>query len=315
VANIAGFDLAATDPAVPLGELLDSLQRVELAAYLEQSLGVTPASELFTGDATISELASAHPPAPATPSSRPEPGSAQDDGDSPPAAEWRFWPTTRALRWLLREGLARPALAGCLRVTSMGIENLHAVEPPFLLACNHVSMLDPLVLLLGMPRGLRHRVAPAAMWQHFVEHKRGRQHYFWGVLGLNLFPLVQVGDWRPSLRIAGRLADRGYCPLIYPEGRRSDDGSLLEFQLGVTVLSAELHLPVVPCATAGLHAVMPIGRNWPRRDGLRRPRVALCFGTPIPALGRGTDRAAAARELHERVAELQQRALGETEVH
>jgi long-chain acyl-CoA synthetase len=307
VARISGLDLDATDSAAPLGELLDSLQRVELAAYLEQSFGLNPTSELFSGDASISELASARKASPT--SSRPLPEPAAAPGAGPPPAEWRFWPMTRVLRWLLREGVVRPALSGCVRVRSMGLANLETSEPPFLLACNHVSILDPLVLLQAMPRGLRHRVAPAAMWQHFIEHRSGRAHYFWGVLGLNLFPLVQVGDWRPSLRIAGRLADRGYCPLIYPEGRRSGDGHLLDFQLGVTVLSAELQLPIVPCATAGLHAVMPVACKWPRRDGLWRPTVAVCFGAPIPALGPRADRVAAAHMLHDRVAELQRRAL------
>ena len=230
-------------------------------------------------------------------------------GDGPAAAEWRHWPATRAIRWLLRETLVRPCLAGFLRVRASGLEHLDTVEPPFLIACNHVSILDPLVLLQAMPRSLRHRLAPAAMSQHFVDHPKGSRHYRWGVLGLNLFPLVQVGDWRPTLRIAGRLADRGHCLLIYPEGRRSDDGRPGRFHLGVIVLSEELHLPLVPCATAGLHAVMPVGSKWPRREGLRRPTAAVCFGQPIPALGRNADRASALRDLEAKIAGLHRQAL------
>jgi 1-acyl-sn-glycerol-3-phosphate acyltransferase len=128
-------------------------------------------------------------------------------------------------------------------------------------------------------------------------------------LGLNLFPLVQIGDWRPSLAIAGRLADRGCCPLVYPEGRRSEDGHLVEFQIGVAVLSAELGLPIVPCATAGLHNVMPVGCNWPRRRGLRRPVVAVCFGDPLPTTEPSADRAATIEALQARISELHEQAV------
>ncbi len=314
VSEIGGVEVHEADSDVPLRDLLDSLQRVELAAFLEESFGLAPGHDLFAGLQTISQLVEileepatetdksvrAMPPIAASPATI-------DAG--PAAAEWRHWPSTRAFRWLLREALVRPSLTCVLRVSSAGLENLDSVEPPFLLACNHVSILDPLVLLQAMPRSLRHRIAPAAMSRHFVDHPSGPLHYRWGVLGLNLFPLVQVGDWRPTLRIAGRLADRGQCPLIYPEGKRSDDGRPGQFHLGVTVLSQELHLPIVPCATAGLHTVMPVGSRWPRRAGLRRPTIAVCFGEPIAALRHNTDRRSALRDLEARITGLYRQAL------
>jgi long-chain acyl-CoA synthetase len=309
VATLAGHDRTQIASNVPLSELLDSLQRVELASSLEQSLGRTPESDLFTGDVTIAQLADSHSPGAVTREPRRPPAQSRDVNAVPPSADWRFWAATRATRWLLREVVVRPALSACIRVTATGLENLLAVRAPFLVACNHVSILDPLVLLLALPRGLRHRLAPAAMWQHFVEHPKGASHYRWGVLGLNLFPLVQIGDWRPSLEIAGRLADQLCCPLIYPEGRRSEDGMPVEFQVGVAVLSAELKLPIVPCATAGLHAVMPIGRNWPRRRGIRRPTVAVCFGELIPVPGPDTDRTSTLEALRDRVSKLHQQAV------
>jgi 1-acyl-sn-glycerol-3-phosphate acyltransferase len=156
------------------------------------------------------------------------------------------------------------------------------LRPPFLLAANHTSLLDPLVMFALPPR-LRARLAPAARWNFFTEHPRGAFLYFWGVLGLDLFPLVQSGDWRPTLRIGGELADRGHSILIYPEGRISEDGAVHELKLGVAVMSRDLHLPIVPCATAGLERVLPPGSRRPQRESWRRPVVAVCIGEPIPA--------------------------------
>jgi 1-acyl-sn-glycerol-3-phosphate acyltransferase/acyl carrier protein len=343
VSRVGGFEDRAVELDTPLMDLLDSLQRVELAAFLEESFGLTPGHDLFVGQQTISQLVemleetSVEPDVRASgPEAERDPGlgDARISGDlpimvagdrpqlstsraaslssireGPSAAAWRYWPSTRAIRWLLREALVRPSLAAVLRVRSSGLEHLDSLDPPFLLSCNHVSILDPLVLLQVLPRSLRYRIAPAAMSQHFTDHPNGRRHYRWGVLGLNLFPLVQVGDWRPTLRIAGGLADRGYCPLIYPEGQRSDNGRPQQFHLGVTVLSQEVHLPIVPCASAGLFAAMPVGSKWPRRDGLRRPTVAVCFGEPIPALRRDTDRQSALRHLEDSASGLFQQAL------
>ncbi len=343
VSQMSGVEDRAVDLDSPLLDLLDSLQRVELAAFLEESFELTPDHDLFVGQQTISQLveilnetsvesdirAGGQRTArdvghgddriggdlPITDSGdRPRPSAPQaalpsSIREGPSTAAWRYLPSTRAVRWLLREALVRPSLASVLRVRSSGLENLESLDPPFLLSCNHVSILDPLVLLQVLPRSLRHRIAPAAMSQHFIDHPKGRRHYRWGVLGLNLFPLVQVGDWRPTLRIAGGLADRGYCPLIYPEGQRSNNGRPRQFRLGVTVLSQELHLPIVPCASAGLFAAMPVGSKWPRREGLRRPTVAVCFGEPIPAFRRDTDRQSALRDLEARASGLFQQAL------
>ena len=119
--------------------------------------------------------------------------------------------------------------------------------------------------------------------------------------GLDLIPLLQTGDWRPTLRIAGEIADRGGCALVYPEGERSTDGGLLPFQKGVSILAGDLGLPVVPCASSGLLAVYPKGARWPRGVWSGRARVAVRFGDPIPAPRPGDDREALVGELRARI--------------
>ena len=128
--------------------------------------------------------------------------------------------------------------------------------------------------------------------------------YALAVAGLDLIPLLQTGDWRPTLRIAGAIADRGGCPLVFPEGERSTDGGMLPFSRGVAVLARDLHLPVVPFAAAGLLAVLPKGARWPRRVWRRRAPVAIRFGDPIPAPRAGDDPSRLVEDVRARVAAL-----------
>jgi 1-acyl-sn-glycerol-3-phosphate acyltransferase len=202
------------------------------------------------------------------------------------------------------QGFWRPAIETRVR----GLDRLEGLEPPFIVAANHLSILDPLAILFALPFRFRKRLAPSAMWEHFA--RGGRMWQYWlAVLGLNLVPLVQVGDWRPTLRVAGGLADRGWCPLVFPEGARSDDGELLPFRLGTAIMARELHLPIVPCALMGTLAVMPRGARWFSSCWIGRAPVGVAFGEPLPALRPDDDPRAAMDELRRRIEPLRREAL------
>jgi len=349
VAGSEGIDrvlaaIAAPGESLPvdtrIGDVLSSLDRVELAAHLEELYGTRIGDELFAGDQTIEDLV-------ATLRRRAAPeilvgaavgaGSANrraetnDSGEpiaetivppriaaspraaSPPPhtgpdpAAWRYSAAARAARFVLREAVMHPLSRFFLRIEVRPSAAAEALDGPFLLAANHMTSVDG-VLLFALPPRVRARLAPAARWSWFTDRRRGRWIYFWSVLGLNLFPLVQVGDWRPTLRIAGELADRGYSILIYPEGGISRDGELHPFQRGVAVMSRDLHLPIVPCAMAGLERFLPPGTRRPQRDGLRRKRVAVCVGDPLSAARVGDDLDALVEEIEDRVRDLHEEA-------
>lgn len=315
VAEIARIPPGEIDDDVSLADILGSLDRVDLATRLETTTGVALDPASIAGERTIGELArivgeagrsdtSARPPerpelAPTTAAPReveaaPSPGPERPPGPArpPPEARWRTrWPV-RIGRHVLREGILRPAWRSLFDHRVAGLENLRGVEPPFLLAANHLSILDPGIVLFGLPARLRARFAVAAMWEHFSGRPAGRFQYSLGVFGLDLVPLVQSGDWRPTLRIAGRVADRGGCLLIFPEGERSTDGELLPFRQGAGVMARELHLPVVPCGIAGTRAALPAGARWTRGCWWGRAPVSVRFGAPFDVPGPGDDPAA-----------------------
>lgn len=309
--GVASPDLA---PDMRLDDALSSLDRVELMTQVEMAYGATLGHEAFEGDATLAEVAEAIAREPEDVAHQhadhaAEHGDELDRSHDVPFARWRFSLPVRATRAVLQTLVLRPAWHTLFDLDVKGRENLSAVPGPVLIASNHLSILDPGTVLFALPlRGSTH-VAPAAMWGHFTVSRGGWFQYRLGVLSLNLVPLVQSGDWRPTLSIAGAVVDRGASVLIYPEGERSPDGRLLEFRQGVAVMARELHLPIVPCGIAGTLAVLPRGARWARNCWLRSAPVAIRFGELLPAPGTNDDLEPTMTELVNRIEALRSDAL------
>lgn len=310
IARIADVDPQRVPPGVPIGDVLGSLDRIELATRLESIYGVALSEEAFAPDRTVEQVAQAvsgEPPRAARPAREPEEeGEAAGEATTREAladrrrqgeataiepgrperrvarARWRSRPPTLAARFLLMEGVVRPLWRSLMDLDASGIDRLDELEPPFIVAANHTSELDPGAVLYGVPYRIRRQLAVTAMWEYFETARTGPLLYRLAVLGLDLVPLVQKGDWRPTLEIAGQVADRGGCPIVFPEGERSTDGELLAFRDGVGVMARDLHLPLVPCAIAGLLPVLPKGAHWIRGCWTSPAKVAVRFGPPIP---------------------------------
>ncbi|CAN5783299.1 AMP-binding protein [soil metagenome] len=307
VAEIGGVEPSALGPETRLGDALGSLDRVELATRIEMTYGVplpmAAAPEQRLGDLAVALATEQRAAAPREGAAGAESGT-RSAARKVPEARWRRWPPVRGVRFALTQGLLRPLWRSLVDLDVRGLERLAALEPPFLIAANHLSDLDPGAVLFALPARRSFRVATTAMWEHFERSRAGRAQYALAVAGLDLIPLLQTGDWRPTLRIAGEVADRGGCPLVYPEGERSTDGSLLPFQRGLGILARDLHLAVVPCAASGLLSVLPKGAHWPRGVWAGRAGVAVRFGEPIPAPRPDDDPGAIVDETRARIAGL-----------
>lgn len=90
-----------------------------------------------------------------------------------------------------------------------------------------------------------------------------------------------------SLDTAGRrVRDEGLNMVLFPEGTRSEDGSLGPFKKGAFVLAIKTGVPILPVAISGTREVMPKG-SFRIRPGPVRFRV----GSPIATEGlSGADR-------------------------
>jgi 1-acyl-sn-glycerol-3-phosphate acyltransferase len=190
-------------------------------------------------------------------------------------------------------------------LTIVGRHNLPA-DRSFVLVANHASHLDTLCLLAALPIRRLHRAFPAAAQDYFCVSPP------WALLAkvlVNALPLDRrCAPWHGLQACARLLADPGNIVLLFPEGKRSADGSLGEFKPGVAFLAAGRDVPVVPCHLTGTHAALPKGTWCPRPRSVR-----LTIGAPrvyahLPATKKS--RKQICHELRQAVL-----SLGQTRVH
>lgn len=145
---------------------------------------------------------------------------------------------------------------------------------PVILAANHLSFIDSVVIPLAAPRP----VAFLAKAEYF------RQPGLKGWLtrtcltGIDAIP-VQRGGHRTaqaSLHLALDVLAEGRAFGIHPEGSRSRDGRLYRGRTGVAWLALASGAPVVPVAVLGTDRIQPVGARLPRLGG-----ITVRFGTPL----------------------------------
>ncbi|PJI91003.1 lysophospholipid acyltransferase family protein [Luteimicrobium subarcticum] len=173
---------------------------------------------------------------------------------------------------------------------------------PVILASNHLSFIDSLLIPVVSPR----QVTYMAKAEYFTgKGVKGRlSRWFFTTFGH--IP-VQRDDPRAglkSLEDALVVLNRGDAFGIYPEGTRSRDGKLHRGHTGVGYLALTGQAPVVPVAVINTDKVQPVDARFPRLS--RRFKVEVHFGAPIdPArqIASGQRPAQARRELTDTVME------------
>jgi 1-acyl-sn-glycerol-3-phosphate acyltransferase len=159
------------------------------------------------------------------------------------------------------------------RLDVVGTENVPA-SGPVIIASNHLSFIDSVVIPLAMPRP----VTFLAKSDYFT----GRGLRGWLVrlffTAIGAVPVQRDGsrDALAALALAREVLGRGEAFGIYPEGTRSRDGRLYRGRTGVAWLALATRTPIVPVALLGTDQVQPVGSR-----GLRVHRVRVRFGAPI----------------------------------
>jgi 1-acyl-sn-glycerol-3-phosphate acyltransferase len=189
------------------------------------------------------------------------------------------------LAYRVIRSVGKPLLRIAFRLTAEGVE-LVPGEGGLIVAANHVSYLDPLVLGAVFPRPVRF-----LMLRSFYEPWYLR----WFCAPVGAIPIDTEGGMQlGSIKRALRALEEGEVVGIFPEGARSRDGSLQPFERGVALLAARAGVPVVPAFIDGTHRAMPPG------SALIRPRkIRVVLGEPLaPQTGKDGSAEAA---LHLRV--------------
>jgi 1-acyl-sn-glycerol-3-phosphate acyltransferase len=148
------------------------------------------------------------------------------------------------LRFRVARGVLRLLLRAVFRVRIEGLERLPS--GPFVLACNHLSWVDPFLLLAWLPASPR---------VHFLGRRKAIYNRWWKRLVLDymggIIP-VDSGEVRHlSVAVRGVLRQGGVTA-IFPEGAVGPaEGMLQPLRRGVAHFAAESAVPVVAIGIAG----------------------------------------------------------------
>jgi 1-acyl-sn-glycerol-3-phosphate acyltransferase len=171
--------------------------------------------------------------------------------------------------WALTPPLIRAVARVAWRLDVVGRQLLP--DPPYVLASNHHSFLDPLLLGAVHRRPIRF-VGLSDLWGHY------RTVDFF----LDAWQVIPVTRGRVPLgamREALRHLESGGTIGIFPEGRRYDVFDPRHALPGAAWLAARAGVPLVPAAVRGSEKVLGVDNR------LHRGRISIAFGAPIHAHG------------------------------
>jgi 1-acyl-sn-glycerol-3-phosphate acyltransferase len=181
----------------------------------------------------------------------------------------------RFIAWLLIHSVYRLQKSGIDRIPEEG---------PALIVCNHVSFVDPVVILAASPRPIRfvmdHRIFRIPVLSFVFRSSRA----------IPIAPAKEDAAMmeRAFAEVAKALKE-GELVAIFPEGRITDTGELYPFRPGIKRILEADPVPVVPMALRGLW-----GSFFSRKDGaaMSKPwrfvpfrKIALAVGDKVPAAG------------------------------
>ncbi len=247
-------------PTLDLG--VDSLEWMTLALDVEQRTGVSLSEEDLAASDTVRALlqqvgAAAERPAAAAVSDR--------------DLQW-FEPTGPAGRAFgsAAHTLNRTLMRLMFRVEAEGLEHLPA-DGPCVLAANHASDLDPLVVGAALPLSFMRRV----FWGGDAQRLHGGPIRRALMRPLHVFP---VDERRPATALAmgTEALKRGKVLIWFPESWRSPDGEIQRFLPGIGRLLSETGAPVLPVWIDGAFEALPRGHSLPRPT-----KVRIRIGPPL----------------------------------
>ena len=154
----------------------------------------------------------------------------------------------RFLAWLL--------IHSFYKLKKRGIEHIPH-EGAALVVCNHVSFVDPVILMAISPRPIRfvmdHRIFKTPIISFIFRHSRA----------IPIAPAKEDPDMmEQAFAEVAKALDAGELVGIFPEGRITDSGELYPFRPGTARILERNPVPVIPLALQGLW-----GSFFSRKDG------------------------------------------------
>jgi len=170
-------------------------------------------------------------------------------------------------RTLWAPGLLKAAGA---RFDVRGFEGLDE-KKPYVFAFSHESLLDTPVAFFAAPRNVRFIVKQEVAGYPFIG-------WYCRAMGYIFVDRKNHDQAVRSLERATALLKDGACVMVFPEGKRSQDGRVQPFKKGAFHVAVEAGVEIVPVAIVGARKVLPWG-GFKVRPGL----IRVFAGEPVDA--------------------------------
>jgi 1-acyl-sn-glycerol-3-phosphate acyltransferase len=188
---------------------------------------------------------------------------------------------------LLSRALLAPVARTIYRPRVIGRDNVPRTGR-VLLASNHLSFIDSVVITLVAPRN----VSFLAKSDYFTGAgvKGWLSRSFFSAIGAVPVDRGAGQAAQDALDAGLTVLERDDAFAIYPEGTRSRDGRIYKGRTGAAWLAMSASSLIVPVALIGTEKLQPVGSRIPRLH-----RVSVEFGRPIDASEFGQANSARAR--------------------
>jgi len=189
----------------------------------------------------------------------------------------------QALSYLVIAGVVTPTIGVFMnllnRTRISGRENISKLKPPWILASNHLTLLDDLFLepIILFPHVLRG-------FNYFPYHAPEETNFYkkplitWFMRQCKSIPLIRGnGIHQEGMERLIRAVKNGGILHIYPEGTRTRNGDIGSGKPGIGRIVSESKAPVIPIFHQGLEKVLPIGKGVPRIGN----EIRITIGKPM----------------------------------
>ncbi len=168
--------------------------------------------------------------------------------------------------YLAARSILRPTMKVFWRFRVEGTENV-PLTGPLIVACNHVSYMDPVALGVACPRSL----AYMAKVELFRMPLLGQL-----ITALGAYPVERERSARAAIKRSVQLLRSGGAVGIFPQGTRVRDSNA-KAHTGVALLALLSGAPVLPACVVGSAQAARLGQ------------IKVAFGTPIAFVDSSND--------------------------
>ena len=238
----------------------DSLDRVSLQGFIEQTFGMTINADTMADFKDIRSLAEKV----AKGQTRREVEkidwhkiltNGNDNNDENNDENENLKLPTASFTHTLYEGMFKTFFKTYNRMTIKGVENIPA-NGPFILAPNHQSYLDAPIAMAGVPKNQINDIYFYAT----EEHVQGKFLRF--MANRHNIILMENRNLKNSILKLSKVLRQGKSIMIFPEGTRTFSGEMGDFKKTFAILAKELNVPIVPVRITGAYRMLKRGTRF-----------------------------------------------------